>query len=77
MFYYRLFEKEDAPNFLKHADTLQRYFTSHVFEIIDLVKFLKDTERYTDKVFTKELSFEDFLDKEPELLKKYIKDYEA
>lgn len=77
VFSYRLFEKDDAFKFLDHASTLQRHFTSQMFEIIDPVKFLADTKKHTDKTFIKELSFEDFIDKEPELIKKYIKDYEA
>lgn len=67
-------KKNDAWNYLNHADTLQRYFTSYIFEIIDPVKFLKDTERNTNKIFSKDLSFEDFLHIDPELIETYIHD---
>ncbi|WP_428742041.1 hypothetical protein [Tenacibaculum sp.] len=75
VFSYRLFDKDNAKTYLHHAEALQRYFTSHVFEIVEPRKFLKETEKYTSKAFSKDVSFEDFLDKEPELIIEYIKDY--
>ncbi|RYE30271.1 MAG: hypothetical protein EOP42_12540 [Sphingobacteriaceae bacterium] len=74
VFSYRLYKKNNAQNYLTHADTLQRYFTSYVFEVIDPIKFLKDTERNTNQLFSKDLSFEDFLIIDPELIKTYIHD---
>jgi len=72
VFSYRLFDEKEAKKYLHHAEILQRYFTSSVFEIVDPRKFLNQTEKITNKSFTKELSFEDFIDREPEILKKYI-----
>ncbi|HSZ72664.1 MAG TPA: hypothetical protein VK750_08300, partial [Cytophagaceae bacterium] len=77
VFSYRLYQKEDANKYLHHAETLQKYFTSHVFEIANPYEFLKETKKHTNKIFTQDLSFEDFMDKEPELLMTYIKDYKA
>lgn len=76
VFSYRLFEKENAINYKDHANLLQRYFTSSLFEIVDPVKFINETKKVTKQTFNRELSFEDFLEKEPELLITYIKDYD-
>jgi hypothetical protein len=75
VFSYRLFDKNDANQYLDHAEALQRYFTSSVFEIVEPRNFLKQTEKHTSKAFNKELSFEDFIDQDPKLLEKYIMDY--
>jgi hypothetical protein len=72
VFSYCIFEKDDAKRYWRHAETLQRYFTSHLFEIIDPASFLKETEKHTDKTFTKELCFEDFIEKDPEALRLYL-----
>ncbi len=68
IFSYWIFEKEDAKRYWHHAETLQRYFTSHLFEIIDPKSFLKETAKHTDKTFIKELCFEDFIENEPDAL---------
>lgn len=72
VFSFQIFEKQDAINYLGHADVLQRYFTSHLFEILDPKAFLKETEKHTSKTFSKELSFEDFIEKDPSALNYYI-----
>jgi hypothetical protein len=75
VFSYRLFEKSDAHLYLKHAETLQRYFTSNIYEIIDPKKFLKESEKYTQRVLSHTLTFEDYMNADPELLETYIKSY--
>lgn len=65
VFSYELFEKEDASKYLKHAEILQRHFTSYLFEILDPKTFLKETEKHTNKTFSEELRFEDFIEKDP------------
>lgn len=72
VFSHQLFEKPDAKNFIRHAETLQKHYTSHLFEILDPKTFLKQTEKYTDKTFLKELCFEDFIEKDPDALSYYI-----
>lgn len=69
---YRLFERTDFPKYIKHAETLQRHFTSLVYEILDPKSHLAETQKHTDKLFTKELTFEDFLEQEPEIIRRYI-----
>lgn len=73
VFSYQIFKKDNATNYQDHAGVLQRYFTSYVFEIIEPKKFLKETRRHTNKTFIKELSFDDFIQKEPEIIEMYIK----
>ncbi len=74
VFSYRLYKKKDSWNFIDHAETLQRYFTSYVYELVDPLKAIKETESNTDKIFYRDLSFEDFLHIEPELIRAYITD---
>ncbi|GGC50277.1 hypothetical protein GCM10011386_48130 [Parapedobacter defluvii] len=71
---HRLFKKEDAVRYRDHAKILQRYFTSYVFEIIEPKKFIKETKKHTKKTFNQELSFEDFISREPEIIEMYIRD---
>jgi len=71
---YRLFKKEDAGDYQHHAEVLQRYFTSYVFELIEPKKFIKETKKHTKKTFNQELSFEDFISREPEIIEMYIRD---
>ncbi len=72
VFSYQIFEKEDANKFIKHAEILQRYFTSHLFDILDPTTFLKETKRHTDKTFSKELCFNDFIENDPDALYNYF-----
>lgn len=72
VFSFQIYEKQDALNYIRHAEVLQKNFTSHMFEILDSNAFLKDTERLTEKTFSKALSFEDFLNKQPDLLNDYL-----
>jgi hypothetical protein len=72
VFSYQLFERQDTIKFIKHAETLQRHFTSQLFEIIDPKNFLKETKKHTDKTFSKELAFEDFIKEEPNALDLYL-----
>lgn len=72
VFSFQVFEKQDAKKYLRHAETLQRHFTSHLFDILDPKTFLKETEKHTNKTFSKELRFEDFIEKDPEALEYYV-----
>jgi hypothetical protein len=75
VFSYHLFARNDAPFSLRHAETLQKYFTSNVFEIINPRKFLSDTERETASVLSTNLTFEEYMANDPDLLETYIKRY--
>lgn len=70
---YRLFENSAPNNYIKHADFLQRHFTSHLFETIDPTNFLKETKKHTKKTFSKELIYEDFIKTDPEKLSFYLR----
>jgi hypothetical protein len=72
VFSYQIFEQEEAKKYIKHAEILQRHFTSHLFDILDPKAFLKETEKYTAKSFSKELRFEDFINNDPESLNAYF-----
>lgn len=72
VFSFQVFEKQDAQKYLSHAGALQRHFTSYLFEILDPKTFLKETEKHTDKTFSKELRFEDFIQKDPDALDSYV-----
>jgi hypothetical protein len=69
---YNIYNRADAIKYLKHADLLQKEFTSLLFETFNPTAFLKETKKVTDRTFVKELSFEDFLNENPEALKDYI-----
>lgn len=72
VFSYKIFNKKDSKKYLKHAEELQRAFSSHLFELLDPRLFLKETKKHTDKTFSKELRFEDFIEKSPESLNEYV-----
>lgn len=74
---YRLYDNTDSKLYLKHADFLQRHFTSHLFETIDPRDFLKKTKKHTRKTFAKELIYDDFIRTDPEKLNFYIKSNRA
>lgn len=69
---FQIFEHEEAKDHLEHAEILQRHFTSHLFDILDPKSFLKETEKYTTKTFSKELRFEDFIKKDPKAIIEYL-----
>ena len=75
VFSYRLFEKEEASSLLSHAEMLQKHFTSHIFEIINPKRFLKDTETHTQWILSSELTFEKYMEHKPEVLETFIKKY--
>lgn len=74
---FRLYDNPNPMLYIKHADFLQRHFTSHLFETIDPSAFLKETKKYTSKTFAKELIYEDFIKTDPEKLRFYIKSTRA
>lgn len=72
VFSYQLFERKEAKEYIKHAEILQRHFTSSLFDVLDPKEFLKQTEKHTNKTFSKELSFEDFIKNDPDALENYL-----
>jgi len=70
---YRIYENKETKNYLKHAEFLQRHFTSHLFETLDPNTFLNETKRHTNKTFSNTLIYEDFIKKDPDTLSFFIK----
>ena len=62
---FKIFEKKDAAMYLNHAEELKRQFTSHLFEILDPKQFLKETYQHTKKKYSNDLTFNDFIRKDP------------
>jgi hypothetical protein len=71
---YRIFDRENSSLYLAHAEVLQRHFTSSVFELINPRDFLSRTRKLTNRHFSNDLIFEDFLEEKPELIDTYILD---
>lgn len=72
VFSYQIFEKNDAKKYLSHAESLQKHYTNELFDILNPKEFLKETKKHTNKTFSKELRFEDFIEKEPKALEYYM-----
>jgi len=62
---YNLFSRKDASKYLKHAEVLQREFTSIVFQIVRPREHLEEIKQLTDKFYASDSIFEDYLDKDP------------
>jgi|GEM_PF-645396 len=65
VFSFNIFLKKDAALYEKHLYRLQREFTSIVCEILDPINFLNETKVHSDKFFSHNLSYEEFLNKDP------------
>ena len=63
---YDLFSQKDPNRYLKHAEVLQREFTSIVFQVVRPREHLLEIKRLTDKFFTSDSIFEDYLNKDPD-----------
>lgn len=62
---YNLFSRSDATQFLKHAEVLQREFTSIVFSVVRPEDILNEIKVLTDKFLATEKIFEDYLKHDP------------
>lgn len=62
---YNLFNREDASNFLRHAEVLQREFTSIVFSVVRPKETLDEINQLTDKFLAIDKIFEDYLKQDP------------
>lgn len=69
---YQIFEKPDSDKFINHATSLQKHFTSCMYEILDPKSFLTETKKHTSKTFSKNLSFEEYLKNDADDLINYI-----
>jgi hypothetical protein len=62
---YNLFIKEDAGQFLKHAEVLQREFTSIIFSVVRPKEILEEIKGLTDKFLAPDKIFDDYLKHDP------------
>lgn len=69
---YQIYDGKNPEKFINHAESLQRHYTSYLFEILDPNSFLKETHKHTNKTFTKDLSFEEYIKNDPEAINLYL-----
>ena len=62
---YNLFIKEDSGQFLKHAEVLQREFTSIIISVVRPKETLEEIKGLTDKFFAPDKIFDDYLKHDP------------
>lgn len=63
---YQLFDREDSNKYIKHAESLQRLFTSYVFQHLDPKKLQKKVKHNTSIQMKNEITINDFLKQSPE-----------
>lgn len=63
---YQIFEKKDCENHLKHAEMLERLFTSYVFQYLEPHKHRKKIRKNTTISHQSELTINEFLKESPE-----------
>ena len=66
VFEYQLFDREDSNKYIKHAESLQRLFTSYVFQYLDPKKLQKKVKHNTSIQMKNEITINEFLDESPE-----------
>lgn len=63
---YQLFDREDSNKYVEHAESLQRLFTSYVFQHLDPKKLQKKVKHNTSIQMKNETTINDFLKQSPE-----------
>jgi len=63
---YQLFDREDSNKYVKHAESLQRLFTSYVFQHLDPKKLQKKVKHNTSIQMKNEITINEFLKQSPE-----------
>lgn len=63
-----MFQKEDYYKYLKHAENLQRLFTSYVFQYLEPSKHKKKIHKNTNIKVHNEFTLNEFLSKSPETI---------
>lgn len=62
---YNLFIRDNAGQFLKHAEVLQREFTSIIFSVVRPKETLEEIKELTDKFLATDKIFDDYLERDP------------
>ena len=65
---YELFEREDSNMYVKHAESLQRLFTSCVFRHLEPKKHQKKVKQNTSIQMKNEITISEFLEQSPEAI---------
>ena len=63
---YQLFDREDSNKYVEHAESLQRLFTSYVFQHLDPKKLQKKVKHNTSIQMKYEITINEFLKQSPE-----------
>lgn len=63
---YQLFAREDSNKYVEHAESLQRLFTSYVFQHLDPKKLQKKVKHNTSIHMKNEITINEFLKQSPE-----------
>lgn len=63
---YQLFERQDSNEYVEHAESLQRLFTSYVFQYLEPKKLQKKVKRNTSIQMKGEITINEFLQQSPQ-----------
>lgn len=63
---YQLFEREDSNKYVEHAESLQRLFTSYVFQYLNPKKLQKKIKHNTSIQMKDTITINEFLKQSPE-----------
>lgn len=63
---YQLFEREDSNKYVEHAESLQRLFTSYVFQHLNPKKLQKKIKHNTSIQMKNSITINEFLKQSPE-----------
>lgn len=63
---YQLFNREDSNKYVKHAECLQRLFTSYVFQHLDPKKHQKKVKHNTSIQMKNEITINEYIKQSPE-----------
>lgn len=63
---YQLFDREDSNKYIEHAESLQRLFTSFVFQYLDPKKLQKKIKHNTSIQMKNTITINEFLEQSPE-----------
>lgn len=63
---YRLFNRDDSYKYVKHAESLQRLFTSYVFQHLDPKKHQQKVKHNTSIQMKNEITISEYIKQSPE-----------
>lgn len=63
---YQLFDREDSQRYVEHAESLQRLFTSYVFQYLEPKKLQKKIKHNTSIQMKNTITINEFLKQSPE-----------